>query len=150
MNHWTAEQISAVTFLILRLGCMAFLAILFLQSGFDKATDWKGNLEWLKGHFAKSPFRNMVPALLGTLLVIEVAIGLLSAAGFLQILVKRPSLSEFAFMANVLAIFNLLLLFMGQRMAKDYTGAAGIVPYFIFAILSLLIQAAAAIWLTPP
>ena len=33
----------------------AFLAILFLQSGIDKVVDRRGNLEWLTGHFAKSP-----------------------------------------------------------------------------------------------
>jgi hypothetical protein len=33
----------------------AFLAILFLQSGIDKIVDRRGNFEWLKGHFAKSP-----------------------------------------------------------------------------------------------
>ena len=27
------------------------VAILFIQSGLDKGFDWKGNLEWLTGHF---------------------------------------------------------------------------------------------------
>jgi hypothetical protein len=143
MSNWTHDQIYGMTFLILRLGCMAFMAILFLQSGFDKVTDWKGNLGWLKGHFAKTALKGIVPALLGLIMVMEVATGLLSAGGFLQTFIKRPLLSEFAFMANILALVNLLFLFMGQRIAKDYTGAAGIVPYFIFAVISLLIQAAA-------
>jgi hypothetical protein len=34
---------------------LGFLAILFLQSGIDKVVDRRGNLEWLNGHFAKSP-----------------------------------------------------------------------------------------------
>ena len=42
----------------------AFLAILFLQSGIDKIVDRRGNFEWLKGHFAKSPLAGIVPALL--------------------------------------------------------------------------------------
>ena len=42
----------------------AFLAILFLQSGIDKILDRRGNFEWLKGHFAKSPLAGIVPALL--------------------------------------------------------------------------------------
>ncbi len=33
----------------------AFLGILFLQSGIDKVVDRRGNLDWLKGHFVKSP-----------------------------------------------------------------------------------------------
>jgi len=39
----------------------AFLAILFLQSGIDKIVDRRGNLEWLKGHFAKSALAGVVP-----------------------------------------------------------------------------------------
>ena len=42
----------------------AFLAILFLQSGIDKVIYRRGNLEWLTGHFAKSPLAGIVPALL--------------------------------------------------------------------------------------
>ena len=30
------------------------VAILFIQSGLDKVFDWKGNLEWLTGHFSKT------------------------------------------------------------------------------------------------
>jgi len=33
---------------------LAFLAITFLQSGYDKIKDWKGNVAWLNGHFANT------------------------------------------------------------------------------------------------
>ncbi len=56
---------------VLRVFGLLILAILFLQSGVDKITDWKGNLGWLKGHFANSPFRNVVPLVLGILTVQE-------------------------------------------------------------------------------
>ena len=58
-----------------------FWAILFLQSGFDKVFDWKGNLEWLKGHFSKSPLASFVAPMLGVLTVIEILAGLSSAIG---------------------------------------------------------------------
>jgi hypothetical protein len=140
MEHWSESQVLDMTFWVLKLACMGFFAILFLQSGFDKVLDWKGNFSWLQGHFAKSPLRKMVPFLLGTLTVVEMSTGMLSVTGFLHVLVKRPDFSEFAFMAGVLALINLLMLFFGQRMAKDYVGAAGIVPYFVMAILSLGVQ----------
>ena len=57
------------------MGC-AFFAILFIQSGFDKIFDRKGNLEWMVPHFAKSVFKNLVPLLLSALTVLEVASGL--------------------------------------------------------------------------
>jgi uncharacterized membrane protein YphA (DoxX/SURF4 family) len=31
---------------------LAFLAITFIQSGYDKLFYWKENLDWLKVHFA--------------------------------------------------------------------------------------------------
>jgi uncharacterized membrane protein YphA (DoxX/SURF4 family) len=33
---------------------LAFLAITFLQSGYDKIKDWKGNVECLNGHFSNT------------------------------------------------------------------------------------------------
>lgn len=39
---------------------LLLLIITFLQSGWDKISDWKGNLEWLKGHFSKTILKNMV------------------------------------------------------------------------------------------
>ena len=59
----------------------AFLAILFLQSGIDKILDRRGNFEWLKGHFAKSPLAGIVPLLLISITILEVAAGVLSAVG---------------------------------------------------------------------
>jgi len=48
----------------------AFLAILFLQSGIDKVVDRRGNLEWLKGHFAKSPLAGIVPAMVTAITIL--------------------------------------------------------------------------------
>ena len=32
---------------------LALLTVTFLQSGYDKIKDWKGNVAWLTGHFEK-------------------------------------------------------------------------------------------------
>ena len=32
---------------------LAFLAVTFIQSGYDKVMDWKGNVAWLKEHLAR-------------------------------------------------------------------------------------------------
>ena len=104
----------------------AFLAILFLQSGIDKVVDRRGNLEWLKGHFAKSPLAGMVPLMVTAITIMEVTAGGLSAVGCLLILFRRDS--TLAFYGAVVSAFSLLALFFGQRMAKDYAGAAVLVP----------------------
>ena len=40
---------------------LVFLAVTFIQSAYDKVFEWKGNVEWLKGHFEKTILKNNVP-----------------------------------------------------------------------------------------
>ena len=112
-----------------------FFAILFLQSGLDKVIDWKGNLEWLTGHFSKSFLSGMVPMTLGTLTLIELAAGTISALGVVEVLVYKTYCLALA--GTALSALSLVMLFFGQRIAKDYAGAGGLVPYFILAIINL-------------
>ena len=114
----------------------AFFAILFLQSGIDKVLDRRGNLEWLTGHFAKSPLAGMVPLLLGIITIMELAAGALSAIGCVMILLRHDP--TVAFYGVVLAGLALLALFFGQRMAKEYPGAATLVPYFLVVIAGVI------------
>lgn len=114
---------------------LLFLAITFIQSGYDKIADWKGNIGWLKGHFAAAPIKNIVPQSLFLILVLEILAGAFSVIGAIQILVNGET--EFAFWAGVLSCVTLLFLLLGQRMAKDYDGARTIVIYFIPAVLML-------------
>jgi uncharacterized membrane protein YphA (DoxX/SURF4 family) len=118
---------------------LLFLIITFLQSGIDKITDWKGNLGWLTGHFSETPFKKMVPLLLGTVLVTEVVAGILCLLGVIQLLLSQdPTL---AFYGAILSCIALLMLLFGQRIAKDYEGARTIAVYFIPAIfLVFLLQ----------
>lgn len=118
----------------------AFLAILFLQSGIDKLVDRRGNLEWLKGHFAKSPLAGIVPLLATAITILEIAAGALSAVGCVLIILQRGS--TLAFYGAVLAAISIIALFFGQRMAKDYAGAATLVPYFLLALSALYLLAA--------
>lgn len=124
--------------LIAQLLVSALLAILFLQSGLDKMFDWSGNLGWLTGHFAKSPLKNMVPLLLGIITVTEVLAGLLSAAGVIALLFSGSS--GVALYGAELSAMSLLMLFFGQRIAKDYEGAASLVNYFILTVLAILLH----------
>src|SRR5205814_7517896 len=76
---------------LLQILASAFLAILFLQSGIDKVVDRRGNLEWLKGHFAKSPLAGVVPAMVIAITILEIAVGALSAIGCVGIFLSRDS-----------------------------------------------------------
>ncbi len=112
-----------------------FLAILFLQSGMDKVMDWRGNLGFLEPHFAKSPLAAVVPALLLVLTILEVSAGMVNGVGFLELLVLGKP--QIAFWGAALSALALTALFFGQRMAKQYTGAAVLVSYFLLALVGL-------------
>src|SRR6266513_5077922 len=133
-------QMSTQTTFLMQIFTAAFLAILFLQSGIDKIIDHRGNLEWLKGHFAKSPLAGVVPVLVTAITILEVAAGALSAIGCLMLIVSRET--TIAFYGAVSSAVALIALFFGQRMAKDYAGAAVLVPYFLVTLVAiyLLVQ----------
>lgn len=117
----------------------AFLAILFIQSGIDKVVERSGNLEWLRGHFAKSPLAGTVPALLTAITIVEVAAGVVSALGCVLLLVMRDS--TVAFYGAVISAAAIIALFFGQRIAKDYAGAAVLIPYFLLALVAIYLLA---------
>lgn len=116
---------------------LIFLIIVFLQSGIDKVTDWKGNLSWLTGHFAESPFKNGVPLLLGVITVMELAAGLLSLVGLVHLLLHDNP--RFAFYGALVSAIALLMLLLGQRVAKDYEGAKNIVIYLVPTVFLLFL-----------
>jgi hypothetical protein len=124
---------------VMQIFASAFLAILFLQSGFDKIVDRRGNFEWLKGHFAKSPLARMVPALLICITILEVAAGALSAVGCVLVILLKDS--TIAFYGAIFSAAAIIALFFGQRIAKDYAGAAVLVPYFLLTLVAIYLLA---------
>jgi hypothetical protein len=129
---------STVTYLA-QLFVSLFLAILFLQSGIDKIVDRPGNLSWLKGHFAKSPLGGFVPLLFGILTLVELMAGLLTGIGFVALMFTHDS--AIAFYGAVVSAIAILCLFLGQRIAKEYAGAAVLVPYFLLVLVALYLLA---------
>ena len=115
------------------------LAILFLQSGIDKVIDRRGNLDWLTGHFAKSPLAPMVPLLVTLITFLELAAGTLSAVGCVLVVVRHDSTC--AFYGALLSAIAIVALFFGQRMAKEYPGAATLVPYFLLTLAAIYLLA---------
>lgn len=125
--------------LLLQIFVSAFLAILFLQSGIDKVVDRRGNLEWLRGHFAKSPLARIVPFMVTIITILEITAGAFSAVGCAMIIFSRNQ--TLAFYGAVLSAISILCLFFGQRMAKEYAGAAVLVPYFLLALIAIYLLA---------
>jgi uncharacterized membrane protein YphA (DoxX/SURF4 family) len=114
---------------------LIFLSVTFIQSGFDKVSDWKGNVEWLKGHFSKTFLKNTVPQALFIILALEIASGIFCCAGAIELFVNGGR--TFGFYGAVFSCIALILLLGGQRIAKDYDGAKTIAIYFIPAVMAV-------------
>jgi uncharacterized membrane protein YphA (DoxX/SURF4 family) len=114
---------------------LVFLAISFIQSGYDKLFYWKDNVDWLKGHFAKTILKNHVPLALMNILILELISGILCVVGAIQLVVNDGRL--FGFYGAIFSCITLIMLLFGQRLAKDYDGARTIVIYFIPAVIAV-------------
>ncbi len=114
---------------IMRLLFSAFTAILFIQSGMDKVFNYEGEKSFYKDHFKDSFLKNTIGLLMPTITVMELASGFLSGVGLLYyIFTGEKSIACWGMLFSCLSI---LMLFFGQRVAKDYTGASTLVGYFL-------------------
>ena len=113
-----------------------FLFIAFFQSGLDKVIDRKGNLDFLKAHFSDSPLIKIIPIMLLILTFLEIIGSLMLGYGVYYAFVKRSTL--WIFYGFVIIAITIIILFAGQRIAKDYLGAADLVPYFILIMLGIM------------
>jgi hypothetical protein len=124
---------------ILQILVSAFLAILFLQSGLDKVLDRRGNRAYLEQHFAKSPLAGTVGPMFTVITLLEISAGALSGMGCVVLILTHDSMV--AYLGALVGAINLIALFFGQRVAKDYVGAAALVPYFLLALSAIYLLA---------
>lgn len=116
---------------------LAFLIISFLQSGFDKIFDWKGNVSWLKEHFSKTFMVKMVPLNVAVILITEMIAGVLCVIGIYQLIANSDK--TVGLYGAILSCIVLLMLLFGQRVAKDYDGARTIAIYFVPAVFAVFL-----------
>jgi uncharacterized membrane protein YphA (DoxX/SURF4 family) len=114
---------------------LLFLGVTFIQSGYDKIFDWKGNVGWLKEHFAHTILKNNVPLALGVILLLEMIAAILSFVGIAELIINGGRI--FGYYAATTSCITLILLLLGQRLAKDYDGARTIAIYFVPAVLAV-------------
>ena len=114
-----------------------FCAVVFVQSAVDKLTDRDGNIAYFSDHFKSSPLPvAAVPLLFWMLTLIEGMAGVLCALGLLlgDFVGKGFGVSACGVSFAGVA---LLCLLVGQRLAKDYAGAAVIAAYFAVVLIGL-------------
>jgi uncharacterized membrane protein YphA (DoxX/SURF4 family) len=130
-----SSSASFTPYLVMSVFTALFVGALFLQSGWEKLNDWPGNLSWLKEHFRNTPIKAIVSGVLVILTGLELLSGTIIVAGLIVFLWKGCSI--WLLVGYSLACASLLALFTGQRIAKDYAGAASLVPYFLLVLAGL-------------
>jgi len=80
-----------------------------------------------------------VPLLFGVLTILEVSAGVLSGIGFLALIFSHNS--TIAFYGAIVSAVAVTALFFGQRMAKEYAGAAVLVSYFLLTLVAIYLLA---------
>jgi hypothetical protein len=101
--------------------------------------DRAGNREYLNAHFARSPLAGTVGPMFLVITILEVSAGALSGVGCALLLLTRDS--TVAYLGAAIGGVNIVALFFGQRVAKDYAGAAALVPYFLLALAAIYLLA---------
>lgn len=116
-----------------------FFAITFLQSSLDKILNTKGNLDWFKSQFEKTILSPIITPSFWLISIQELIL-----AGWMIYAIYNTFAgccqSNYSIWGAIFALFVLIQLFAGQRIAKDYVGASGIIPYMIVAILAALLE----------
>ena len=113
-----------------------FFAITFLQSGLDKVFQHSGNLSWFKSVFETSFIKSIITPLFYWITIQELIVGgwmLIAAFSYLFLDCYCGLITDLGF---ILCVALLIQLFTGQRIAKDYAGASGIIPYIIVALIA--------------
>ena len=113
-----------------------FLMVVFIQSGIDKVLNRKDNLDFFKSHFSKTIFKNLTSVLLAILTILELIGGFVLAYGVFHALYFLDTI--WIFNGFVILSITLIFLMFGQRITKDYVGAADLVPYFILIMLGIM------------
>ena len=113
-----------------------FFSIVFFQSSIDKILDRKGNIEFFEEHFKTTLLNKILSPALSILTFLElIAAGICMFGLFYSLLYQN---TDFIFYGLVTSGIVLLMLLFGQRIAKDYVGAADITIYFILCAITIL------------
>ncbi|WP_088324189.1 DoxX family protein [Polaribacter tangerinus] len=116
---------------------LTFLSITYVMSSFEKITDFKGNVTFIKAHFKSSPLQKYVSQLLIVLLILEVLASTLMLFGIYQLYTSEKK--EIALLGTQVSAIVLLFLLIGQRLAKDYQGAMSLTVYFTLTVFAVFL-----------
>lgn len=118
-----------------------FFSILFLQSGFDKLINRSDNITYFRESFSKTYFNNYILFLFWIITFLECVTGIICffSLFFLCSATTIPLAYNGISIGLILSNITIICLFMGQRIAKDYAGAASLSGYFLISLMGLFL-----------
>ncbi|MDG2052671.1 MAG: DoxX family protein [Flavobacteriaceae bacterium] len=120
-----------ITFLFI----LVFFLIVFVQSGTDKAFDFKGNLSFLNDSLGLFFSRTLIVIALISVTILELISGILCLIGIIDFIFNNSNF--IGLLGLTIGAVALLVLLLGQRISKNYDGAKTIAIYFILAMMGL-------------
>ena len=114
-----------------------FFVVTFLQSGIDKVLNRSGNLSWFQSVFESTMLISIITPLFYWIAFQELFLGVWMLVAAYYYFFCECYCCIFTEWGFVFCLALLIQLFTGQRIAKDYHGASGIIPYILTALLAI-------------
>jgi uncharacterized membrane protein YphA (DoxX/SURF4 family) len=114
-----------------------FFVVTFLQSGIDKVTNRSGNLSWFQSVFEGTFLKPIITPVFYWITIQELFVGIWMLVAAYCYFFCECYCCIFTEWGFVFCLALLIQLFSGQRIAKDYPGASGIIPYILTALVAL-------------
>jgi uncharacterized membrane protein YphA (DoxX/SURF4 family) len=114
---------------------LTFFSIVFIQSGVDKVSDYKGNLAFLNDLLKIYFSSPLIEFSLVVVTIFELISGILCLIGIVNFIFNNSNF--IGLLGLIIGSIALLILLFGQRVSKNYEGAKTIAIYFIVAMIGI-------------
>lgn len=112
-----------------------FWTITFGASFFEKIFDFNNTLSWLEEYLKNTPLRSVLRWVLILVIIAELLASIFCLLGLVLYWYKAHK--EVGIIGIEIGLITLFCFLIGQRLAKDYEGARGMVLYILTAFVSL-------------
>ena len=115
-----------------------YILITFAYSALEKVFQWKESIDYYRSHFKDTFMEKLIPPSLLLVIFLEVITVVFLALGIYDLILLNQK--QTGFYGLLLAAITLLGLMIGQRIAKDYSGAMLITVYFILTVFGVFLM----------
>ncbi|HTF02740.1 MAG TPA: DoxX family protein [Bacteroidia bacterium] len=116
--------------------CALFMAVTFLQSGFNKLGQYGENKAYFVSQVEQTFLKHFAGIIWPLIVLLELLSGIISLAGVVLVFINGSM--DLIGLGCILSALTLICLLFGQRVAKDYAGAASLTGYFIIAVIGVI------------